>query len=225
MDLLEKIRVAAYGDRPEGYQPDLQGWMQQGYTVIARDTLHTLCKNNTEGRPLTLVEVGVWKGTSAAQTAHLLRELGAPAGSRLVAVDTFLGSSEHQETIPRDASGRPTIYDTFRWNMQTEGLTDLVYPFPIPSLTAAAFFINHQLHADMIYIDGAHEYRAVKSDLEAFWKVLRPGGALLMDDYAPYCPGVMKATNEFVTDKGLKLECAGVTARTYKPLDGHSSTS
>jgi len=62
-------------------------------------------------------------------------------------------------------------------------------------------------HYDVIYIDGAHDYETVKRDLEYCWKMLRPGGTLLMDDYNdtlrdnPFKFGVDQAVHEFFRDR------------------------
>jgi len=50
---------------------------------------------------------------------------------------------------------------------------------------------------DWVYIDGNHSYQYVKIDLATYWKKIKVGGCLALDDYV-HAPGVKKAVNEFV---------------------------
>lgn len=49
---------------------------------------------------------------------------------------------------------------------------------------------------DFVYIDGNHDYKFVKEDLEIWYKKLRPNGVLFGDDYSRSF-GVHKAVSEF----------------------------
>lgn len=57
---------------------------------------------------------------------------------------------------------------------------------------------------DWIYIDAAHDYDSVKKDLEQAYRVLKPEGYIVMNDYIMYDHftnenyGVVQATNEFM---------------------------
>jgi hypothetical protein len=77
---------------------------------------------------------------------------------------------------------------------------DFVLPLPLDSLNAAQIFKIFDVMVDSIHIDGAHDYEAVKSDLNAWWPLLRPGGDLIGDDYYEelHWPGVNQAFDEFV---------------------------
>lgn len=50
---------------------------------------------------------------------------------------------------------------------------------------------------DFAYIDAAHTYEEAKSDIEAWWPVVRHGGVLAGDDFDSLHPGVMRALEEF----------------------------
>ena len=39
---------------------------------------------------------------------------------------------------------------------------------------------------DMVYVDGAHDYEAVRIDTINAMKMIRPGGLVLWDDFADY---------------------------------------
>lgn len=60
--------------------------------------------------------------------------------------------------------------------------------------------------ADLIFHDAGHEYLGVKADLVRWWPKLKRRGILIIDDYEPQFPGLVKAVNEFVEQEGLKIE-------------------
>jgi hypothetical protein len=55
---------------------------------------------------------------------------------------------------------------------------------------------------DFIYIDAAHTYESVKSDLESWWPLVSAGGILAGHDYSDLFPEVIQAVDEFFADKG-----------------------
>lgn len=64
---------------------------------------------------------------------------------------------------------------------------------------------------DLICIDGSHYYEDVKQDLYNSFKLLAPGGVMIVDDYLHRYNtekdyGVRQAVDEFVEDKKLKLK-------------------
>jgi hypothetical protein len=63
---------------------------------------------------------------------------------------------------------------------------------------------------DFAWIDGNHAYEWVKGDLEMYWPKVREGGIFAGHDYtnSGYCR-VRDAVDEFVKNRGLKLEIHG----------------
>ena len=50
---------------------------------------------------------------------------------------------------------------------------------------------------DIVFVDGNHEYENVKADTVNAFKMVRPGGVIIWDDYHPqFGPGVMRALHE-----------------------------
>ena len=74
---------------------------------------------------------------------------------------------------------------------------DIVAPFPMSSIQAAEVLRYYKIIADVMYIDGSHEYKAVICDLEEYRTLLKPGGIIWDDDYCDGWPGVIKAVDEF----------------------------
>jgi len=66
----------------------------------------------------------------------------------------------------------------------------------LPSLQAAKALKPNSL--DFIFLDADHRYPAVKADLRAWEKVVRPGGVISGHDYShPSWPGVKRAVDEW----------------------------
>lgn len=63
------------------------------------------------------------------------------------------------------------------------------------------YFAGIQL-IDFIYVDAAHTYEAVKLDLDAWWPLVSESGILAGHDYDDSHPDVVKAVDEFFSDKG-----------------------
>ena len=65
---------------------------------------------------------------------------------------------------------------------------------------------------DWVYIDGDHSYEGARKDLAAAHRALKPGARMTCNDYTnwmslavqPY--GVARAVNEFVVERGYKVE-------------------
>lgn len=200
-DILAKLW---YGQDPfttfprDLYAGDMQGWNTDHELLIrAVDMV----------RPATVVEVGVWKGRSVITMGRKMRQLNLEGV--IIAIDTWLGSSEHwfdrayNESL-RFEAGYPKLYHCFMQNMIAEGLHDLVVPLPIDSVNAAEVLRGRNIQIDLLHIDGAHDYRSVRSDLDAWWPLIRPGGAIVGDDYVAdgsTWEGLKRAVDEFVAEK------------------------
>ncbi len=166
-------------------------------------------------KPKTIVEVGTWKGASAITMAKALRNTGSDG--ELICVDTWLGAPEFwmDKTDPsrylslKLKNGYPQVYYTFLNNVIAEGLQDFITPFPATSFVAQRWFVQNNLTADLIYVDAAHEYQEVIADIAGWFKVLRPGGVMIGDDYSTYWPGVIRAVEEMF-DKDASFRKFGI---------------
>jgi len=155
-------------------------------------------------RPTTIIEVGSWKGRSAANIMAICKHLELDA--TLLCIDTWLGSLENYARHDADnkwlhealrlEAGYPRLHQLFVSNMKHLGLEDRVIPLPLPASIAARVVAEKKILADVIYIDGSHDYEDCRSDLRNYWPLLRDGGILFGDDYAAW-PGVTRAVEEF----------------------------
>jgi hypothetical protein len=128
------------------------------------------------------VEVGVWKGRSAAFMA--VEIINSEKIIQFDLVDTWDGSIEHQPL-------QENVFDICMKNLQP------VLPYinirRMNSLSASATYEDKSL--DFVFIDAAHDYESVKADILAWLPKVKSGGYLAGHDY-PTWHGVTQAVNE-----------------------------
>ena len=78
-----------------------------------------------------------------------------------------------------------------------------------------AAFLPAQL--DFCYIDGGHDYDAVKRDVETMWPLVKPGGVLGGHDFCNGFPGVIKAVTEFAVFNAIRLNVETPDWWMFKP--------
>jgi predicted O-methyltransferase YrrM len=196
---------------------DTQGWSGSRHPWLEQAV--------EEIRPNIVIEIGVWKGASTLHMAEALRRSDVPGV--IIAVDTWLGSSEHRTNADWFASlrvqnGQPTIQQTFMANVLSSGLQDYVLPLPLDSGNAAELVRAAGLSADLIHIDAGHDYRSVTADIEAWWPLLRPGGILIGNDYyanGAIWPEVQAAFDTFTSSRHLAFDHDRPKVRIRKPVD------
>lgn len=175
--------------------------------------------------PNLVVEIGVWKGASATKLAMALKEQGAGV---LLAVDTWLpmidfGRRRHKDDDSlEDLHFERTyaqVFDTFLGNVIQLNLTDFVIPLPATSRSASEVLSNRHQMAELIHIDAGHSYVDIEEDIRIWWRVLRPGGILLGDDWSITWPGVLKAVREHGSRYHLDIHVYRNKWWMYKPLE------
>ena len=109
----------------------------------------------------------------------------------------FIGSDKGDHNLMKK-NGYPQVYYQFLSNVVHNDVQDYIDPFPSTSLIAARYFEKNNIKADLIYIDGSHDYEDVVADLKSYWPLVNDGGIMFGDDYNPeQWPGVVKAVDEF----------------------------
>jgi len=138
------------------------------------------------------VEVGCWKGKSAA---YMCVEIAnSNKDIEFFCVDTWEGSVEHEgmEELSK-------LYDIFIDNMRPVG--EYYFPLKMTSLEAVEKFKDESL--DFVFIDASHEYEDVRDDIIAWYPKVKPGGIIAGHDYYhdeyDWFPGVKRAVNELLT--------------------------
>lgn len=145
----------------------IQGWMQPA-------ELLWLAEQASQHK--AIVEIGSYMGRSTRALAENTRGM-------VWAIDDFIGPREIQ------VDRRDRIFDTFLENMAgLEGRLNVIRADhrKLPPLDFCP---------DMVFIDGAHEYEAVKADIEFWVHHLAPQGLLCGHDYT-FIDGVRQAVDE-----------------------------
>lgn len=136
---------------------------------------------------LAIVELGSWKGKSAAWLASGSR---AGHGAHVWAVDHWIGSEEHQQLFwDSNASTLPE----FTANLEWLGLSALVTPVTGRTVDVARTW---QREVGLLFIDAAHDYQSVKADFLAWSPFVVVGGWLVFHDAGS--PGVARVIDESV---------------------------
>lgn len=145
-------------------------------------------RDNTD-QPLTVAEIGVWKGDNAWRLMGLNLE-------RLFLIDPYKAYKRHDQKVLDEVMGialpkitlHPNAYKTSFIRME--------------SVPAASLFEDE--YFDYVYIDGEHTLDAVTKDLEAWWPKVKVGGYFAGHDYSASV-GVMRAVDTFCEKHGLDV--------------------
>lgn len=167
------------------------------------------------------LEIGCLLGKSTAYLLQKIKESGKDI--KVVVIDTFEGNGEtHNENIRKHGGGLSQL-KAFVKNILDCGLIDdltlidvassnsLCLPRTLSPLRTGILELEPPKepilissvygdgHFSFIFIDAAHEYDAVKKDLELWYPKLKSGGLFAGHDYYPHT-GVPKAISEVIGD-------------------------
>jgi len=133
-------------DKKPSVPPDSHGWFSD-------KRAHALKKLIKARNAKTILEIGAWLGQSTrffATYAHV------------VTVDSWIGSPNHWER-PELIPKLMTLYDTFLVNCWDQ--RDKIWPLRVASPTALVYLAQQKISFDLVFIDGNHEYDAVRRDI------------------------------------------------------------
>ena len=140
------------------------------------------------------VEVGCWKGQSAAYMA--MEILNQKKDIDFFCVDTWLGSDEHQGD--KDVMSG-TLFSVFLSNMKK--VKGGFIPIQKESVEASKDFLDESV--DFIYLDASHDYDNVKKDLLVWLPKIKQGGIIGGHDYG--MQGVVDSVTEILPDHILEF--------------------
>jgi predicted O-methyltransferase YrrM len=146
----------------------------------------------------TIAEIGSWMGRSA-------RAMADNTPGELWTIDTWAGAPEHKQLL---ATKDPDwLYEKFRANVGDLISSQKIKVIRAESVQAAKMLQGMGMKFEMIFIDGAHEYEAVRDDLLAWMPLLAAGGLLCGHDFDGGRAGVVRAVRELVP--GYRKASAG----------------
>lgn len=152
-------------------------------------------------RPLTIIEVGSWKGASAFKMIS-----ACDKKCKIYCVDNWIGGVADFKTISRNENGFPNIFDEFWTNVKNAGYEDIITPITLVSVDGAEVLKEAGVQADVIYIDARHDYKGVTEDLNVYWPLLKKGGLFFGDDFSSDFFGVIGAVQHFAFDVGIPFQ-------------------
>jgi SAM-dependent methyltransferase len=136
------------------------------------------------------VEVGCWKGKSAA---YLIVEIiNSGKNIKVDCVDTWDPFINEDASVYFDKGDLSSLYETFLNNMNP--IKDYYTPIRMRSTEAAKLYKDDSL--DFIFIDACHYYECVDADIKAWYPKLKKGGIISGHDFSNNWPGVKKAVEE-----------------------------
>jgi len=142
----------------------------EGYFTLQEGFLaHHLAGRLTRG---CIIEIGSWQGRSTVAWALGLRD--ATRGLQVYAIDR-----QHHENFDKNIA-------RLRLEKQVVKVQGL-------SVSVAETW---KQAAELIFIDGGHDYEMVKADFKAWLPYLMPGGYMVLHDAGGFWPGPTKVFGE-----------------------------
>jgi predicted O-methyltransferase YrrM len=160
---------------------EIQGWFDFGNIY---ETMVQLAPQKAH-----FVEIGTWKGKSAAFMCVEIANSGKAI--KFDCVDTWDGAGSGYADDPNVKA--QTLYEEFQKNM--EPVQELYTPIREWSDKAAVHYEDASL--DFVFIDAGHAYENVKADILAWRPKVKPGGFLAGHDYHS-AEGVKQAVTELL---------------------------
>jgi hypothetical protein len=121
-----------------------------------------------------IVEIGSYRGRSAIVLAA-----AAPPGCEVVAIDPHAGNDRGPRQWTGTAGEGEDDHRAFVANLERAGVAGRVRHVRRRSQDALGEVSGE---VDVLYVDGAHAYRAASSDIAGWGARVRPGGTLLIHD-------------------------------------------
>lgn len=182
--------------RPAWLDPDVESAILevQGWLAVGEGrALYKLARHAT---PAVIVEIGSWRGRSTAYLAAARRDVGDGV---VVAVDTWQGSpeSEAHRAILREYDP-DQLFEEFRSNIAALDLSSFVHPVRGSSTVVAGVWPSLRATdagVGVLFVDGSHEYEAVRADVASWWPHLAPGAFVALHD-VPDWPGPAQVVDE-----------------------------
>ena len=170
---------------------DIDGWLLLSEAV----ELFSLATHITSSIPI-ICEIGVWKGKSSYVFASALRKMGGT----LYSIDPFNGDGDSvsRDDYRKEISNMPvTLLQNFEQTINKYDLSGIVKVLPMLSEDARGKFPESKI--DLLFIDGNHDYDAVKKDYE-LWSPLIPskGTIVLHDVLAKHTDGPRRVMEDFI---------------------------
>jgi hypothetical protein len=163
---------------------NVEGWLFLDEAWALHEAVRNLTSDN---RPLTVVEIGSWKGRS---TIALALGVKARGDGTVFAIDPHTGAG-----TPKWPTATAV---EFQGNIAAAGVDDVVQMLVATSQVARPQFAANSI--DVLFIDGSHEYEDVRLDILDWQTAVKDESIVAFND--PASPGVYRALRELVIRSG-----------------------
>jgi predicted O-methyltransferase YrrM len=153
------------------HSQSVHGWMSDAELTALFTMAYTLKNDNP-----VVVEIGSFQGKSSVCIAGGLLESGR--GGTLYCVDPFDLTNQEQYIKSKVNMNVTSLRDKF--NENTKDYPNIIVQQGFSVDIARESDIPDDI--DMVFIDGNHDYAAVRADVETWVPCLKPGGVLAMHD-------------------------------------------
>lgn len=186
-------------------------WYGSSFAMAHADLASILVRETSAAaEDAWVLEAGSFIGGSATVWAQAARSLGRPK-LPVVCLDTWLGDllmwEKKGNFLGRPGpDGTPRLFEQFMLNVAAQNASEQVLPVRMPALQGLEYIRRRVAFQgvpppSVIYLDTAHTYPDTIFEIEAAWRLLRPGGYLTGDDFTHYFPPVQQSLNEWISSK------------------------
>jgi len=172
------------------YIEDIEGWL----LLIESAELYLLSKQINSSNPI-ICEIGVWKGKSSYIFAKGLKPNGI-----LYSIDPFDGDGDiaSKDSYKNGIENlNISLLQNFENTMKKYFLWERIRVLPFLSAQARSKFFETKI--DLLFIDGNHDYDAVKEDYFLWSGLIPPGGVIVLHDVgAIHVDGPRRVAEEFI---------------------------
>ena len=167
--------------------------------------------------PKTFLEIGIFHGVTARNVCELMFKNHGD-NFNYIGIDIFDNSNAYdKEVVPSKTFNNPFKTFYFRYIKKQNpysviAVEDLLSKFKknIKIIQGDTNKILHEINLkniDFIFIDGGHDYKTVKNDLEQSFKIISKNGTILCDDWnLSQALGVREAIKDFSKEKNINFE-------------------
>ena len=171
----------------------------------------------SQKNPKTFLEVGVFQGVTARNVCELMSK-NRDNDFNYIGLDLFESSDEAtNEVVPKNFFSNPFKTFYFKYILKLnpyskEAVHKLLKKFEknvtlIKGNSNSVLRNIKQSEIDYVFLDGGHDYKTVKNDLNFCKKIIENNGTILCDDYdLSYAPSEKKAIDEFINENSFTLE-------------------
>ena len=167
--------------------------------------------------PKSFLEIGIFHGVTARNVCELMFKNHGD-NFNYTGIDIFDSSDAYdKEVVPSKTFNNPFKTFYFRYIKKQNpysivAVEDLLSKFKknIKIIQGDTNYILHQVaikNVDFIFIDGGHDYKTVKNDLEYSYKIASKNATILCDDWnLSQALGVRKAIEDFSKEKNINFK-------------------